>query len=80
MFESRGRLIRATIAGDAQSLRVTGLAPVIDLGDRSIVGFSPDGRVLLREKAGAPPARAVVSLEWLRSVRARLGPAVSISR
>jgi len=80
VYESRGRLIRATVAADAQALRVTQLSPVTELRGRSAAGFLPDGRVLLLETAGAPPSRAVVSLEWLRDARARLGPAVSMSR
>jgi serine/threonine-protein kinase len=80
VYESRGRLIRAMVAADAQALRVTQLTPVTELRDRSVAGLSPDGRLLLHETAGAPLSRAVVSLEWLRDVRARLGPAVSMSR
>jgi serine/threonine-protein kinase len=80
LFESRGRLMRATIAADARELRVTHLIPVTGLRDRSVAGVASDGRVLLHEIAVAPASRGVVSLEWLRDVRARLGPAVSMSR
>jgi hypothetical protein len=80
VYESRGRLIRAMVAADAPPLRVTQLTPVTELRDRSVVGLAPDGRLLLHETAGAPASRGVVSLEWVRDVRSRLGPAVSMSR
>jgi DNA-binding winged helix-turn-helix (wHTH) protein/Tol biopolymer transport system component len=80
VYESRGRLIRATVAADAQAIRVTQLTPVTELRDRSLVGLAPDGRLLLHETAGAPASLGVVSIEWVRDVRSRLGPAVSMSR
>jgi eukaryotic-like serine/threonine-protein kinase len=72
-FQSRGRLVRATIA-DAETFRVEAATVVADLQGGTLQGVSPDGRVLVERGTDLSQATAVVSLEWLREVRAVLGP------
>ncbi len=72
-FQSRGHLVRATIANGA-TLRVEAVTPVADLQGGTLQGVSPDGRILVDRSADLSPSTSVVSLEWLREVRALLGP------
>ena len=72
-FQSRGHLVRAVISA-TDSMRVESMTRVGDLKGSTLQGLSPDGRVLVQRDAGQAHAPAVVSLEWLREVRALLGP------
>ena len=72
-FQSRGQLVRATIA-NAATPRVDSVTPIADLQGGTLQGVSPDGRILVDRIADLPPSTSVVSLEWLREVRALLGP------
>ena len=72
-FQSRGQLMRAAIAG-ADSMRVESVTRLANLFGATLQGIAPDARVLVRRDADMSPAAAVVSLEWLREVRALLGP------
>jgi len=40
----------------------------------TLQGVARDGRILVQRDSDLAPASAVVSLEWLREVRALLGP------
>ena len=71
-FQSRGQLMRAAIPG-GNTPRVETVTRIGDLEGGMLQGISPDGRILLRRSAG-PRGSAIVSLEWLREVRALLGP------
>jgi Tol biopolymer transport system component len=72
-FQSRGRLVRATIA-EPETFRVERVTPIADLQSGTLRGVAPDGRVLVESDMDLSEATAVVSLEWLRQVRALLGP------
>jgi DNA-binding winged helix-turn-helix (wHTH) protein/Tol biopolymer transport system component len=76
-FQSRGQLMRARIAA-GDTMRVEGVTRIGDLEGGTLQGASPDGRILVQsnvqQTAGSSPGAAVVSLEWLREVRALLGP------
>lgn len=72
-FQSRGQLVRATIAS-AATLGVEAVTSVADLQGGTLQGVAPDGRILVDRSADLPPSTSVVSLEWLREVRALLGP------
>jgi DNA-binding winged helix-turn-helix (wHTH) protein/Tol biopolymer transport system component len=73
-FQSRGQLVRAAIADDAGTLRVGQVARIGGLQGGTLLGVSPDGRVLAERGTDLSQGTAVVSLEWLREVRALLGP------
>ena len=51
-FQSRGQVVRATIA-DAATFRVEAVTPVADLQGGTLQGVSPDGRVLVEQKRGS---------------------------
>jgi serine/threonine-protein kinase len=72
-FQSRGRLVRATIAG-GEAFRVDAVTPIADLRGATLRAVSPDGRILVDHDADLSGGSAVVSLEWLRDIRALLGP------
>jgi DNA-binding winged helix-turn-helix (wHTH) protein/Tol biopolymer transport system component len=86
-YQSDNAIIRASIGANEDGPRVdaTAAAPIGD-ADRLAVengallqGVAPDGRALLVRPAGfgaraSQPSRAVVSLDWLREARVRLGP------
>lgn len=72
-FQSRGHLMRAAIA-DADSMRVESVTRLGNLLGTTLLGVAPDGRMLVQRDTDMAPASAVVSLEWLREVRALLGP------
>ena len=71
-FQSRGQLMRAAIPG-GQTPGVETVTRIGDLEGGTLQGISPDGRILVRRSAGSRGS-AIVSLEWLREVRALLGP------
>jgi len=72
-FQSRGKLVRATIA-NAEAFRVDAVTRIADLQGATLLGAAPDGRVLVERGTDLSQSTAVVSLEWLREVRALLGP------
>jgi Tol biopolymer transport system component len=72
-FQSRGQLMRATIA-DGESLAVESVTRITDLRGATLHGVSGDGRMLVERDTSQAQGTAVVSLEWLREVRALLGP------
>jgi eukaryotic-like serine/threonine-protein kinase len=76
-FQSRDRLMRATVASNGNDLRVGAVDAVCGLRDATLRGIAPDGRALVDVSDASPspsPARAIVTLEWLREVRTLLGP------
>jgi eukaryotic-like serine/threonine-protein kinase len=72
-FQSRGHLVRATIA-DAEAFRVEAVTRLGDLQGATLRGVSADGRILVETDTNLSPATAIVSQEWLPEVRALLGP------
>jgi serine/threonine-protein kinase len=76
-YQLRGRLMRAAISDAGGELRVTHFASVITPPNASLRGVSPDGRVLFDRPADLIESAAVVSLDWMREVRALLGPPAS---
>jgi len=72
-FQSRGHLMRAAIA-DPDSMRVESVTRLANLFGATLQGVAPDGRMLVQRDTDMSSASAVVSLEWLREVRALLGP------
>jgi serine/threonine-protein kinase len=72
-FQSRGQLVRATIA-DAETFRVENVTRITDLQGATLRGVSPDGRVLVERDTDLSQGTAIVGLEWLREVRSLLGP------
>jgi serine/threonine-protein kinase len=72
-FQSRGHLVRAAIA-DAETFRVEGVTRLGDLQGATLRGVSADGRILVERDTNLSHGTAIVSLEWLREVRALLGP------
>jgi serine/threonine-protein kinase len=72
-FESRGQIVRTSIDGSAADLRVAPLVRAAGLNGATLRGVSPDGRLLV-EWPGEPPTFATVSLDWIREVRALIGP------
>jgi hypothetical protein len=75
-FQSRGQLLRAAITG-GNTTRVETVTRIGDLEGGTLQGISPDGRFLARRSAGSRGS-AIVSLEWLREVRALLGPPATL--
>jgi hypothetical protein len=74
-FQSRDRLMRATVASNGNDLRVGAVDAVCGLRDATLRGIAPDGRALVDGPDASPsPSKAIVSLEWLREVRVLLGP------
>ena len=76
-YQSRGRLMRATVAGDGDALRVSHFDPVPGFRGASLRGVAPDGRVLVDRAEDLSTSTAVVALEWVRDVRSVLGPPAS---
>jgi len=78
-YQSRGRLMRASISQDnnAGDLRVEHFAALAELQGGTLEDVASDGRALLHRGADLPSSSAVLSLEWLRDIRALLGPPAS---
>jgi len=55
-------------------MRVESVTRLGNLLGTTLLGVAPDGRMLVQRDTDVAPASAVVSLEWLREVRALLGP------
>jgi Tol biopolymer transport system component len=72
-FQSRGQLVRAAIA-DAETFRVDGVTRVGDLQGATVRGVTAEGRILVERDTSPSQGTAIVSLEWLREIRALLGP------
>jgi serine/threonine-protein kinase len=72
-FQSRGHLARAVIS-DADSMRVESVTRVANFLGGTLHGVAPDGRMLVERGPDMAQGSAIVSLEWLREVRALLGP------
>ena len=72
-FQSRGQLLRATLA-NAETFRVDGVSRIADLQGATLRGVSPDGRILVERDTDLAQGPAIVSLDWLREARALLGP------
>jgi DNA-binding winged helix-turn-helix (wHTH) protein/Tol biopolymer transport system component len=73
-YQSRGRLIRATVANDAADLRVSHSDPIPGFSGVSLRAVAPDGRVLVDRPDDLSQSSIVVSLEWVRELRSILGP------
>jgi hypothetical protein len=67
--------MRATI--DGTDLRVQSLSPVRPDVGGTLLGLAADGRLLTRRAPRAAATTAVVTVDWLRELRALLGPAVA---
>ncbi len=72
-FQSRGQLVRAAIA-DAETFRVETVTRLGNLQGATLRGVAADGRMLVERDTDLSQGTAIVSLEWLREVRALLGP------
>jgi Tol biopolymer transport system component len=72
-FESRGQIMRTSIDAIALDLKVEPLVPTAGLAGAMLRGVSPDGRFLV-EWPGEPATLATVTLDWIREVRALIGP------
>jgi Tol biopolymer transport system component len=73
-YQSRGRVMRAAISDAGGELRVTHFASVNKPPAANLRGVAPDGRLLFDRPADLSQSTAVVSLDWMREVRALLGP------
>jgi Tol biopolymer transport system component len=75
-YQSRGRLMRATIADVDGELRVSHAQAVA--GPPGVVrGIAADGRLLVDRAADLSSSSLVVFLDWLKDVRVLLGPPAS---
>jgi serine/threonine-protein kinase len=73
-YESRGRLLRASVSDAPDDLRIGSTAVIAEIGGASLAGVSAEGALLLDRGADPPPAALVMNLDWIREARARLGP------
>jgi DNA-binding winged helix-turn-helix (wHTH) protein/Tol biopolymer transport system component len=73
-YQSRGRVLRATIADVAGELRVTHASPIAGVAAGTLRGVSPTGRVLLDRAVDLTSASLVVGLDWRGDVLTLLGP------
>jgi serine/threonine-protein kinase len=76
-YQSRGRLIRVTIAQNADDLRIATAETVSEELGGTLIGASHGGRFLIDRRTSARSSSAIVSLEWMREVRLLLGPPAS---
>jgi Tol biopolymer transport system component len=72
-FQSRNLLMHAKIS-DAETPRVEDVTAGTPLPASTLRGIAPDGRLFVERDAATSGNTAVVSLDWLREVRALLGP------
>ncbi len=73
LFFQRGdELLRTAISPEG----AVGGTPsvVLSLNGASPAGIAPDGSILLRRKRAPIPASAVLTLQWINELRAKLGP------
>jgi DNA-binding winged helix-turn-helix (wHTH) protein/Tol biopolymer transport system component len=73
-YQSRGRVMRATIADIDGELRIAHLAPVTGVPAASLRGISPAGRFLLDRAPDLTSSSLIVSLDWRGDVLTLLGP------
>jgi DNA-binding winged helix-turn-helix (wHTH) protein/Tol biopolymer transport system component len=71
-FQSRGRLMKSTVAPDGSSASTPEL--VTALNDAVPIGADKAHRVLLHRRPGLPGDTAIVALQWAREARLLLGP------
>jgi len=73
-YQSRGRVMRATIADNGGDLRIAHVPPVTGVPSSVLRGISPTGRLLLDRAPDFTPSSLVVSLDWRGDVLTLLGP------
>jgi hypothetical protein len=73
-YQSRGRVMRATIADIDGELRIAHLAPIAGVPAASLRGISPGGRFLLDRAPDLTSSSLIVSLDWRGDVLTLLGP------
>ena len=84
-WSSDGRTLYFERGRDLMQVEVVGgdLAgtprPAHPLNGGRAVGIGPDGRVLLQTFAAARPSQAVLTLNWISELRAKVGPATAPS-
>ena len=74
-FQSGRELMRVTIDDEAGDLRVRDSSPAAAV-EGDLLGRAADGRMLVNLTSQARVSGAIVSLDWLRDLRALLGPPV----
>jgi DNA-binding winged helix-turn-helix (wHTH) protein/Tol biopolymer transport system component len=72
VYRSGRSLVRATVSAD--TLTVGTPSTVGDLQTDALVGFAPDGRMLIDRRAGVTGTSAVIALHWDQEARRLLGP------
>jgi DNA-binding winged helix-turn-helix (wHTH) protein/Tol biopolymer transport system component len=73
-YQSRGRVMRATIADLEGELRISHTAPITGVPAASLRGVSPSGRLLLDRAPDLTSSSLIVSLDWRADVLSLLGP------
>ena len=76
-FEQNDDLMAVSIAAGMQV--VGDIKPFLDLNGTRPAGSHPGRSVLLRRTAGPAASSAVVTLEWITELRAKLGPPTAAS-
>jgi Tol biopolymer transport system component len=74
-YQTGRKIVRATVTDDNGELRVRAAADAASI-DGDLIGLAADGRVLT-SRAASRSTTATVALDWLRELRALLGPLVS---
>jgi DNA-binding winged helix-turn-helix (wHTH) protein/Tol biopolymer transport system component len=75
-FQSGRELMRVTIDDEANELRVRDSSTAATI-EGDLLGRAADGRMLVNLTSQPRVSGAIVSLDWLRDLRALLGPPVS---
>jgi hypothetical protein len=73
-YQSRGRVMRATIADLDGDLRISHMAPIAGVPPGSLRGVSSSARLLLDRAPDLTSASLIVSLDWRGDVLTLLGP------
>ncbi len=73
-YQSRGRIMRATIVDLEGELRISHTAPIAGIPAASLRGVSPSSRLLLDCEADLSSSSLIVSLDWRGDVSRLLGP------
>jgi hypothetical protein len=75
-FQSGRELVRVTIDDEANELRVRDSSSAAAI-EGDLLGRAADGRMLVNLTSQPRVSGAIVSLNWLRDLRALLGPPVA---
>jgi eukaryotic-like serine/threonine-protein kinase len=76
-YQSKGRIVRATISDSGDNLVVGQILTIADLRGGRLRAISPDGRALVARTADLSNSSAIVSIDWLRELGTMLGPAAA---